>query len=193
MVLKKIVFFSLIGVLILACQNEDSLPKPKAFLALEYPQAQYYKSEIDCPYEFKVNSLSKMKSNIQNKPCWLDLQYPKMKGSIYISYYPVEDNLRSLIIDAQKLPLKHEIKADAITSQTFINDNHKTYGLFYEVEGNAASQAQFYLTDSINHFITGSIYFKAKPNYDSILPAAEYLKNDMRKIMESLKWNTKDK
>ena len=111
-----------------------------------------------------------------------------MKGSIYISYYPVDDNLKALITDAQKLPLKHEIKADAILSQTFINQQNDTYGLFYEVEGNAASQAQFYLTDSLNHFMTGSIYFKAKPNYDSILPAAEYLKKDMRKIMESLTW-----
>lgn len=188
--IKKLVFFSILGILIFACQNEDPLPKPKAFLALEYPQAQYYKTEMVCPFEFKINSYTEVKKNIQNQPCWLDIHYPKMSGSIYISYYPVEDNLKSLIVDAQKLPLKHEIKADAITSQTFINDDNRTYGLFYEVEGNAASQAQFYLTDSINHFITGSIYFKAKPNYDSILPAAEYLKKDMRKIMESLNWRS---
>ena len=96
--------------------------------------------------------------------------------------------MRKLIIDAQKLPLSHEIKADAIASQAYINENNDTYGLFYEIEGNAASQAQFYLTDSINHFITASIYFKTKPNYDSILPAAAYLKKDMREIMESLEW-----
>ena len=164
------------------------MPKPKAYLALEYPKAQYFETEGNCPYKFKTNSLSEIKHNIQNRPCWLDIYYPKMKGSIYISYYPVDNNLKSLIIDAQKLPLKHEIKADAILSTTYINENHDTYGLFYEVEGNAASQAQFYLTDSLNHFVTGSIYFKAQPNYDSILPAAEYLKKDMRKIMETLRW-----
>lgn len=180
--------FILLAVLSFSCQDNDSLPKPKAYLALEYPKAQYFKSDGNCPYTFKTNSLSEIKNNIQNRPCWLDISYPKMNGSIYISYYPVENNLKSLIIDAQKLPLKHEIKADAILSTTYINDDHRTYGLFYEVEGNAASQAQFYLTDSINHFVTGSIYFKAKPNYDSILPAAEYLKKDMRKIMETLRW-----
>jgi len=65
---------------------------------------------------------------------------------------------------------------------------NNTSGNFYEVEGDAASQAQFYLTDSTSHFLTGAIYFEAKPNYDSILPAADYLKRDIRHLMETLKW-----
>ena len=60
--------------------------------------------------------------------------------------------------------------------------------MFYEVVGNAASQAQFYVTDSTQHFLSGSLYFYVKPNYDSILPATEYVKNDIRKIMETLQW-----
>ena len=60
--------------------------------------------------------------------------------------------------------------------------------MFYEVGGNAASQSQFYVTDSVNHFVTGSLYFYAKPNYDSILPAAHYLKKDIQHIMETIKW-----
>lgn len=90
--------------------------------------------------------------------------------------------------DAQKLPLQHTIKADVIEGDIYTNDLHKTYGMFYEVEGNAASQAQFYLTDSTRHFITGSVYFNSIPNYDSIVPAAEYLRNDIRHLMESLRW-----
>lgn len=172
----------------IACQQENALPKPKAYLALEYPKAQYYETDLDCNYQFKINSQAELKDDRYKTDCWFDVLYPKMNGSIYLSYYPVDGNLRDLIVDAQKLPLSHEIKADAILSTAFVNDEHRTYGLFYEVEGNAASQAQFYLTDSINHFVTGSIYFYAKPNYDSILPAAEYLKQDMRKIMESMEW-----
>jgi gliding motility-associated lipoprotein GldD len=60
--------------------------------------------------------------------------------------------------------------------------------MFYQVSGNAASQAQFYLTDSLNHFLTGSVYFEAQPNFDSILPAAAYLKNDIRHLMETVEW-----
>lgn len=186
--LKQTFAILLLFLSFLSCQDDINLPKPKAFLALNYPDSQYYKTELDCPFEFYLNSISEVKTNNFNQNCWFNITYPEMKGSIYISYYPIENNLKTLIIDAQKLPLKHEIKADAILSESFVNHKQHTYALFYEIEGNAASQAQFYLTDSLNHFITGSIYFKAKPNYDSILPAAEYLKKDMRKIIESLRW-----
>jgi gliding motility-associated lipoprotein GldD len=182
------VVLSLLTIFLFSCQDDDALPKPKAYLALKYPDAKYYQVDLDCAYSFKINSIAKLKNDRYRKNCWYDITYPLLDGSIYISYYPVEGNLRSLITDAQKLPLSHETKADAILSTTYINDEHQTYGLFYEVEGNAASQAQFYLTDSLNHFATGSIYFNAKPNYDSLLPAADYLKKDMRKIMESMKW-----
>ncbi len=80
------------------------------------------------------------------------------------------------------------VKADNILEQRFVNEDTGVYGMFYEVKGNAASQAQFYATDSIRHFVTGALYFYAKPNYDSIYPAAIYLQNDVRRIMESLKW-----
>ena len=60
--------------------------------------------------------------------------------------------------------------------------------MFYEVGGNAATNAQFYATDSTKNFVTGSLYFYAKPNFDSIIPAANYIKADVRKIMETIKW-----
>ena len=62
--------------------------------------------------------------------------------------------------------------------------------MFYEVGGNAASQSQFYVTDSMRHFLTGSLYFYAKPNYDSILPAAHYLQQDIKHIMETVQWQS---
>ena len=61
--------------------------------------------------------------------------------------------------------------------------------MFYMINGNAATQAEFYVTDSIRHFITGALYFEAKPNFDSIYPAVVYLRNDMRVLMETLQWN----
>ena len=91
-------------------------------------------------------------------------------------------------MDAQKLPLEHTVKADEIEGDTYINKKKRSFGTFYEVYGDAASQAQFYLTDSLNHFLTGSIYFKSKPNFDSIVPAANYLKNDIKHLMESVTW-----
>jgi gliding motility-associated lipoprotein GldD len=116
------------------------------------------------------------------------LDYKEMKGSIYLSYKPVEGNIKELLSDAQKLSYEHVVKADNILEQPFMNGQDRVFGMFYEVKGDAASQSQFYVTDSSNHFVTGSLYFYAKPNYDSILPAADYLQQDIRRIVESIRW-----
>ncbi|MBO6533180.1 gliding motility lipoprotein GldD [Allomuricauda sp.] len=180
----KMFLFLALAVFSIGCK-EEVLPKPKAMLRLEYPKADYQTADTDCVYTFDQNSLSNIK---ENKDCSLVLDYPMMKGSIYLTYKPVQGNLDTLLVDAQKLSYEHVVKADNIVEQPFINQEDGVYGMFYEVSGNAASQSQFYVTDSTDHFVTGSLYFYAKPNYDSILPAAMYLQNDIRRIMESLRW-----
>lgn len=182
---SRLIFVSIsLSLLMMGCK-EDVLPKPKAMLRLDYPKAEYVETDMDCAYVFDRN----ISSNItENKECSLVLDYPMMKGAIYLTYKPVTGNLDTLLVDAQKLSYEHVVKADNIVEQPFMNHEGDVYGMFYEVSGNAASQSQFYVTDSVRHFVTGSLYFYAKPNYDSILPAAMYLQNDIRKIMESLRW-----
>lgn len=175
---------SLLALSLLAC-GEDPLPKPKAMLRLDYPPQAYRVMEADCPFAFEYSQGAHLE---EKEDCNMVLHYPAMKGSVFITYKPVEGNLKELLSDAQKLAYEHVIKADAIPEQEFVNPEKKVYGMFYEVTGDAASQSQFYLTDSTRHFVTGSLYFYAKPNYDSILPAAVYLQNDIRRIMESLSW-----
>jgi gliding motility-associated lipoprotein GldD len=120
--------------------------------------------------------------------CGFAISYPKMKATIYLTYKPVNNNINKLLRDAQKLTYEHVIKADDILEQPYLNPAQKTYGMFYQVDGNAATNSQFYVTDSIKHFVIGSVYFYAKPNFDSIMPAASYVKNDMQRLMETLKW-----
>jgi gliding motility-associated lipoprotein GldD len=164
----------------------DTIPKPKAYLRLDYNQAKYVLFDEACPYTFGVNSIAKItdKGN-----CNFTIQYPKMKATVYLSYKPVHPgNLDSLLRDAQHLIYKHVIKADAIQEQPYSNAGKDVYGMFYNVGGDAATNAQFYVTDNKKHFLTGSLYFYVKPNYDSIMPAASYIKDDMRNIMETIKW-----
>ena len=136
-------------------------------------------------YSFESNTLARV---TDQKSASLTLDYPTLKGAIYLTYKPVEDNLVQLLSDAQKLSYEHVVKADNIMEQKYIDEAGKVFGMFYEVKGDAASQSQFYVTDSTRHFVTGSLYFYAKPNYDSILPAAVYMQNDIRRLMESLRW-----
>lgn len=165
--------------------KDEVLPKPKGYLSLNYPEPKYISFDKTCGYSFEYNSIGK----IEDKgDCNFHIVYPNLKATVYLNYRHVNKNIDVLLRDAQKLTYEHVIKADGITEQPFVNDKHKTYGMFYEVGGNAASQSQFYVTDSTKHFLMGSIYFYAKPNFDSVLPAAHYIKDDLRMLMESLKW-----
>lgn len=183
------------SVLFSSC-GSDVTPKPNAYLRLEYPDAKYEEEDITkMPFVFDRNTLGEeirtktLKAETTSYGVTID--YPKLKGSIYLTYKGVENNpkhLRTFLRDAQNFTQEHTQKADEIIEQPFEDEKRKVYGMFYEIGGNAASQSQFYVTDSINHFLVGSLYFYAKPNYDSILPAAHYLQKDIKRIMESIKW-----
>lgn len=182
--MRKYIFLIVIFSALLVSCKEDTLPKPKAMLRLEYPDstsAKFYANK----YSFDYNALAKIGKKNEGA---VTIEYPRMNGSVFLSYKPVKGNLNQLLSDAQKLSYEHAAKADNILEQPFINKEAKVYGMFYDVKGDAASQSQFYVTDSVNHFLTGSLYFSVKPNYDSILPAAVYLQEDIRKIMETLRW-----
>lgn len=193
MIKSKYYLLPILVSLFLSCGN-DTIPKPKGYLRLEYPQPDYKNVDVSLPFTFEKNQLADRIQNIKvdsiNEVYGVDINYPSLKGTIYLTYKNVssKEQLMSFIKDAQNLTQKHVIKADEIAEQPYINKAHKVYGMFYEVGGNAASQSQFYVTDSTKHFLNGSLYFYAKPNYDSILPAAVYLKNDIKHIMETLRW-----
>ena len=94
-----------------------------------------------------------------------------------------------MLNDAYKLPTKHIRKAQEIPERIFINQKKKVYGTMFNVVGNAASQIQFFLTDSSYNFLIGSLYFYVKPNYDSLLPAVKYIERDIIKLVETLEWD----
>ena len=185
-------------VLILAvcwsCEREVT-PKPSAQLRLEYPEPEYIRAQDDLPFTFDKNIMTE-KIRVRtlegaSDSYGIDLEYKALKGTIYLTYKAVDNNKELLIKylrDAQNFTQKHTQKADEISERPYENSERRVYGMFYEVGGNAASQSQFYVTDSVNHFLTGSLYFYARPNFDSILPAAHYLQTDIRRIMESIQW-----
>lgn len=178
------IFILFIFIIFSSC-NSDSLPKPKAYLSLEYPKKEYSKLSLERPYSFDVLEKTII---VDQKNNWLKIIYPNIKASIDITYRPVENNLKELLTEAEKLVFKHAVKAEQIIPKDFVNSKKRVFGSLYEITGNAASQIQFHVTDSTTNFIKGSLYFYAKPNYDSILPAVDYIKKDILHLIETLEW-----
>ena len=165
--------------------KEETLPKPKAQLRLEYPAPTYEFIGTSCPYTFEKSNYAMVKVNDK---CWVNMDYHELNASVNMTYRPVNQNLKELLLEAEKLTFNHTIKAEGISSVPYANSDKKVYGTVFEVTGNAASPIQFHVTDSVRHFITGAVYFNVQPNYDSIKPAISYLQKDIIRMIESMEW-----
>jgi len=74
--------------------DEIPVPKPKAFLSLDYPKAAYHKSLLELPFEFEKNKLAQINiSKKNNRIEGVVLRYPNLKASVFINYKKVDNNL----------------------------------------------------------------------------------------------------
>ena len=178
-------FLILIVVVLFVGCGSDTQPKPNAYLSLQYPNPDYKEIQDLRNFSFEYNTFATVNAK---RSAAYRLVYPQMKATLYLNYNPLEHNLDSLLNDAYQLPYKHISKAESIPEKLFVNEEKKVFGTLFSVVGNAASQYQFFLTDSTKHFLVGSLYFYARPNYDSIYPAADYLQKDIIHLIESFKW-----
>ena len=170
--------------ILVAC-GKETLPKPTPYLKLQYPQPTYQNIESTCPYSFEISNLAKIKFN---NNCSASIEYPHLKATIYITYRPINNNLDEILKEVEKLTFEHTIKADAINAMPYENFENKVFGKLYNIEGNVATNIQFRATDSVNHVLSGALYFYARPNYDSIVPAVKYIEKDIIHIIETMKW-----
>ncbi len=188
---KKTVTYQLGFLLILAffgCQNV-SVPKPKAFLTLDYPPAIYETVKINLPWTFDKNEFSELEVSKKNNQIeGVNLNYKPLNAVIFMSYKPVKNNFKDLVQSSLAITQQHAKVAHGVSEKEFQNGNKKVYGKIYDLSGPVASQIQFYASDSTNHFLSGAVYFNIKPNYDSIFPATRYLQKDIVRLMESLEW-----
>ena len=83
---------------------------------------------------------------------------------------------------------KTEITEYSILTSEYSNFDKKVYSKLFFFVGDSPSNIQFYLTDSLSNFLSASVYFNSRPNYDSLYPYIHYIRSDIKKIIESFDW-----
>jgi len=190
---KWLLTFALVWV---GCVDSNTVPKPKAYHKIDFQPHSYEAHQAqNCPFIFEkpvyanvVQDSLFFNEKVSN-PCWLDLKFPNYNGVLHLSYKPIKDEkeFAQFVDDAHHLTFKHTTRAESI-DESRINTNNNVGGILYEVGGDAASNVQFFLTDTANHFIRGALYFGNTPNADSIAPVVKYVKEDMFHLIESFRW-----
>lgn len=171
-------------------------PKPRAYPRITYPERTYnqYQDEA-CPFTFSFPGYAHVEKDadffgetpINN--CWFDLQIPVFNSTLFCSYYTIDDTytFEKLRDDAFEMAYKHTTKANAIEENPFRNQKG-TGGFTFNLEGPVASSFMFFISDSTNHFLRGSLYFNTQVNQDSLRPAFEFIREDLLLLLDSFEW-----
>ena len=170
--------------------SRPSAPRPFGYYRIEIPTYTYERVWLPgYPYSYEQSTLACVDTSVaQAEPYWIDVVYPSLNARIHCSYKPITGNFRQLNDDAVRFVFDHAIKADAIPEQGYTDAQHRVWGVYYDLEGNTASPAQFFLTDSVHHFFRGALYYNAIPNADSLAPVNEVLRADIHHLIESFRW-----
>lgn len=193
---SQLIIFSLILLFTFtACEEEVYTPKPKSYFRIDMPQKQYQPFAAEyCPFVFQypvystIEKKEKFFNDAPDHPCWLNIAFPYFNGKLHLTYVEVDtqEKLEQSINDAYKYSMKHVQKADFIDETTINSD--QVNGKLFDLGGDVASSIQFYVTDSTQHFLRGSLYFNQHPNADSLRPVIDFLREDVSTLMKTVVW-----
>jgi len=188
MKLKRLGFVFLGIIVISSCNNQENfVPKPPTFLALNLPSRTYERFLDSCGYSFNKPSYF----NVQDVPgskCNRDVKLSSLNGTLHLSRIDMDTSLAVYVNYAIDKVGEHKVKATAILDTSFYRSEARVFGTLFELQGNVASPFQFYVTDSTSRFISGVVYFNTLPNYDSIKPTLDFVKHDLYEFMNTLEW-----
>lgn len=172
-------------------------PKPKGHFRIDLPDKEYElfdtiltnRNAMPFTFEYPLYGKISVEGESRSQPGWFNIEFPEYRAKIYFTYKNINNDFESLMEQSYKMNVKNHItKADAINEHVINNQKNNVYGILYDLKGNTASSVQFYASDTIHHFLRGSLYFASEPDADSLAPVIEFFREDMIHIIETLKW-----
>ena len=178
----RIIFLALI---VFSCNNNVNLPKQKAYFAPEFEIPTYKKISLDCNYTFNINFQASI-NNIKN--CNYEIYYKNLNAKIFINQIVLSNSIEKLLNTFNQKINENSRLSDQIIQSNYVNIDKKIYSKLYSFVGNSPSNIQFYVTNQTDKFLTGSLFFETEPNYDSLFPYIDYIRNDIKKMVDSFRW-----
>ncbi|HTD99270.1 MAG TPA: hypothetical protein VK668_08270 [Mucilaginibacter sp.] len=200
--MKKIGLLIPIVLFFAACSgNHDYSPKPRGYYRIVFPQKAYRQFEGPYPFTFiypkyaviekdTAVTLQKKNKKLINMKYLLNMQFPQFNGTLHLSYESITSKkvFDELTEDARTFAFKHSVKATSIDQGIIHNPDRKIYGIYYTIDGNAASSVQFFITDSTKNYMRGALYFNSVPRLDSIQPVLNFVKKDIDTMIKTFRW-----
>ncbi|MBL0306700.1 MAG: hypothetical protein IPQ25_11915 [Chitinophagaceae bacterium] len=181
---------------LLSCNSDYSAGKKKGYFKIDFPEKKYQLFEQPgYPYSFEYPvyaNVIKDTTFFEDKAgdWWINIEVPRFNGRIHVSYKAINDqnNFDSLVRDGFKMAYKQHVDVATGINDSVIRTPNGVEGIYFSLGGNTATANQFFLTDSVRHFLRGALYFNAAPNADSLGVVNDFLKKDLQHLINTLKW-----
>ena len=192
-----LVLCSVASMILGACggSTESSVPKPKAYPKIALPTKSYQPYSVDdLPIQLELPAYARMMADTnsegKHRPGWYNLLFPQFGMTLHLTYYKFNDwtFFDSLLYDTRKLVNKHLQKADDILERPTASLNPEAKGLIFSIQGNTATNFNFYLTDSVQHFVRGALYFNNRTESDSVAPVFQFVEQDVYHMIKTMHW-----
>ncbi|MEO6136989.1 MAG: hypothetical protein ABIP35_17680 [Ginsengibacter sp.] len=194
--------------------NSVYTSKKEGYFKIDFPQRSYTSfNDPAYPYTFEYPTYARIVKdssyfdNAGLNPYWINVEFPGFNGKVFISYKNIQGNsvykvkvpggayrdsigkniFQKMVNDAYNLTYKNDIKAYSIEDSLMLTPNNLS-GIFFKISGNVATAKQFFLTDTVHHFLRGALYFDATPNEDSLRPVNAFLQQDLKHMINTMKW-----
>jgi gliding motility-associated lipoprotein GldD len=182
--------------LLTACNSDYTVGKKRGYARIDFPEKSYRLFDsAGYPYTFEYPvyaNVMKDSMYFQEKAddWWVNIDIPKFNARIHVSYKPInaKNNFDTLVRDGFKLAYQQHMDIATGIRDSVLNTPNNVQGLYFSLQGNTATANQFFLTDTVHHFLRGALYFDATPNADSLGIVNDYLKRDLLHLINTLKW-----
>jgi gliding motility-associated lipoprotein GldD len=205
--------YFLFAFLMISC-NSNYTSKKEGYFKIDFPKKVYTTfNDPAFPYSFEYPVYARIAKDSSyfnegsNNPFSINIVFPSFNGTIFISYKNVggtsvykvknpdgsyrdstgKNSFEKMVNDSYNLTYKNDIKAYSIEDSLMHTPNNIT-GVFFKLSGNVATAKQIFLSDTLHHFLRGALYFDATPNEDSLRPVNAFLQEDMKHLINTLKW-----
>lgn len=189
--------FLIVLFMLSSCDNEPIyVPKPRMYPKVTYPEKQYVqfdKEYCDLKFDYPVYaSIEQDRYFFEGKtpdPCWFNIHFKDFDGTLFCSYIPIENRAHydKLINESFDLVEEHNQKAN-FRKEEYIQNGNGVGGLYFSLGGEVATNMQYILTDTSQHFFRASLYFNSKVAPDSIKPIYQFVREDVDKMIETFEW-----
>lgn len=168
-------------------------PRPRAYLRFDFPDKCYQPYDTTSThFTFeKACEAQVMLKRDKASEQYIDIWYPHYDAVVYLTYKPIGNvaALRAQIDTSYKFVSQHFDHSTGVEEKQYSDPSHKVYALTYQLNGQSvASTYQFWATDSSRHFLRGALFLNQTPNNDSLAPILDYLQQDVRHLIETLRW-----